>query len=90
MTIKHPVIVADVQKPILGFDFLQDNEISLIVRRKQTILQNKHGLRTWCFRKQTEPELLNIQTLEVAAAGNIYQKYSQLQTVKDGNAEAKQ
>ena len=80
MTIKHPAIVADVQKPILGFDFLEDNELSMIVTKKQLILQNKHGLKTWCYRKRTETDLLSIQTSEIAAAGNIYQKYSQLQT----------
>ncbi len=91
MTIKHPVIVADVQKPILGFDFLQDNEVSLIIKRKQTYLENKYRLRTWCFRKRTEPEMLSIQTLEKAeiSATGPFQKYSQLQTVKDGKAEAK-
>ena len=85
MTIKHPVIVADVQKPILGFDFLENNEVSLIVRRKVTYLQDKNKIRTWCFRKRTEPEMQNI----IAATGP-FQKYSQLQTVKDGKAEAKQ
>ena len=91
MTIKHPVIVADVQKPILGFDFLQDNEVSLIIRRKQTYLENKYRLRTWCFRKRTEPEMLSIQTLEIAeiSATGPFQQYSQLQTVKDGKAEPK-
>ena len=91
MIIKHPVIIADVQKPILGFDFLQDNEVSLIVKQKQTYLENKHRLRTWCFRKRTEPEMLNIQTLEIAevAATGPFQQYSQLQTVKDGKAEPK-
>ena len=43
LVIRHATIVADVKRPILGYDFLQDNEISLHVTKTQASLTNKRG-----------------------------------------------
>ena len=59
------------------------------VTKTQASLTNQRGQRTWCYKKKTNADLLNITTVEVAAAGNIYQKYAQLQTVKDNATEKK-
>ena len=84
LTLCYEFVIADVTKPILGWDFLEDLHLDRVRQNNTHYLVNKHGWKVALSIKQ-----LNKKWLSIEAVTDSYQKYSQLQTVIDGKEAPK-
>ena len=86
---KHPMVIADVSRSILGWDFIGGHSLSLVPSNRTYYLVGNRGRKVAMLTKPVARSLLNIQAVDTAAVADSYQKYAQKQTVMDGKCGVK-